>query len=67
MGRNLRPKIFSISCSFYLENLAKLYVGAPCKVGAPPTGNAGTAPAVVATADKPNRAVCEHVRTVHHF
>ena len=25
----LRTKIFSISCSFFLENLAKLYVGAP--------------------------------------
>ena len=42
------PKIFSISC-ICSENLVKLYVGAPPpppppRVGAPPTGNPGSAP-----------------------
>ena len=40
----LRPKIFSISCSFS-ENLTKSYVGAPPRGSAPPpTGNPGSAP-----------------------
>ena len=34
---------FSISCSFS-ENLAKSYVGAPWRVGAPPAGNPGSGP-----------------------
>ena len=34
---------FSISCSFS-ENLAKSYVGAPWRVGAPPIGNPGSTP-----------------------
>ena len=43
----LRPKIFSISCSFS-ENLTKSYVGAPPRGSAPPpTGNPGSAPGVV--------------------
>ena len=42
--RPLRPKIFSISCSFS-ENLTKLYVGAPPRgLVPPPTGNPGSAP-----------------------
>ena len=40
----LRPKIFSISCSFW-ENLTKSYVGAPPRGSVPPpTGNPGSAP-----------------------
>ena len=40
----LRPKIFSISCSFS-QNLAKSYVGAPPRrLAPPPTGNPGSAP-----------------------
>ena len=41
----LRPKIFSISCSFS-QNLAKSYVGVPPPGGLapPPTGNPGSAP-----------------------
>ena len=39
----LRPKIFSISCSFR-ENLAKSYVGRPRGSAPPPTGNPGSAP-----------------------
>ena len=39
---SLRPKNFSISCSFS-ENLAKSYVGAPME-GSPPMGNPGSAP-----------------------
>ena len=38
-----QSKIFLISCSFS-ENLTKSYVGAPQRVGAPPTGNPGSAP-----------------------
>ena len=40
----LRPKIFSISFSFW-KHLVKSYVGVPWRVGAPPTGNPGSAPA----------------------
>ena len=36
-------KIFLISCSFG-ENLENLYVGAPCRVGTPPTGYPASAP-----------------------
>ena len=32
-----RPKIFSISCSFFLDILAKLYVGAPSPGGLAPS------------------------------
>ena len=32
--RPLRPKVFSISGSFFLEILAKSYVGAPWRIGA---------------------------------
>ena len=40
----LRPKIFSISCRFFWQNLAKSYVGAPPKgLAPPPTGNPGSA------------------------
>ena len=40
----LRPKIFSISCSFS-QNLAKSYVGVPPGgLAPPPTGNPGSAP-----------------------
>ena len=45
-GPPLRPKNFSISCSF-LENLAKSYVGTPPSPGelaSPPTGNPGSTP-----------------------
>ena len=42
-GAPLRPKIFSISCSFS-ENLAKSYVSAPAGLAPPPTGNPGSAP-----------------------
>ena len=46
-SRPLRPKIFSISCSFS-ENLAKLYVGAPTAGWHPPPlmGNPGSAPGI---------------------
>ena len=40
--------IFSISCSFVLENLAKSYDGARPRGLAPsPTGNPGSAPAII--------------------
>ena len=43
-----QPKIFSISCSF-LENLAKSSIRPPpWRVGAPPTGNPGSAPELYA-------------------
>ena len=38
----LGVQILSLSCSFW-ENLAKSYVGAPWRVGAPPPGNPGSA------------------------
>ena len=42
----LRPKLFSISCSFS-QNLAKLYVGTPPRgLAPPPTGNPGSAPGI---------------------
>ena len=42
-GGTLRPKIFSILCSFS-EILAKSYVGAPRGLAPPPAGNPGFAP-----------------------
>ena len=45
MRSPLRPKNFSISCIF-LEIFTKSYVGAPPRVGAPPTGNPGSAPGI---------------------
>ena len=42
-GRNLRPKIFSISCSFFLENLAKSYFDIPGGLALSPMENPGSA------------------------
>ena len=39
-ARPLEVRILSISCSFW-ENLAKLYVGASRRVGAPTSGKSG--------------------------
>ena len=41
--RNLRPKIFSISCSFFLENLAKSYFDIPGGLALSPMENPGSA------------------------
>ena len=51
----LRPKIFSISCSFR-EILTKSYVGTPPRGSAPPpTGNPGSAPGLhVHLSDRPD-------------
>ena len=48
---SLRPKIFSISCSF-LENLTQFYTGASPRGSAPPpTGNPESAPGLILLTD----------------